>query len=775
MHLPNPVAFSRGFGRYDSSPAQHQAEDAASFLRGISQDRGKAKGEQWICAACSVAPADLLHTERFPKAIGSIHRCGSCVLPCQWLAFDIDEGMTPQAFEKLCDFLRAAQTQGLVYTTASHTADKPRCRIVLMLDRPLARAERMRASAAMRERCNHALREAHHDPITWDESCDRPEQPLYLPLHGCESWLLEGTPLSADALLSEWRPSPAPSARNGDFSSVETSLFAGEGNHPTMLVLVARMTRAGLSDAAIHAAVQAEKWGRVMPLSEVQRAIDGARGKLKSGEWQGSDPTGQHDVACAPEPLRRPTLPPDPYPVHALGPILAPAAEAIHRVVQAPEAIIGGSLLAAASLAVQALADVHIDGRVHPLSLWLLSVAESGERKSAVDAEAMRAAREYEGSLSATHSLAMEIYAAELAEWEAKRDAAKSEAKKMKGEGLSDRLRLLGPPPSVPMLPRVMAADFTAEGLFKLLSAGRPTLGAFTDEAALVFGGHGMSKESVMRTAGTLCKLWDSGTLDRVRSGEGAQKLYGRRLSLHLLAQPVIAERALSDDVLSGQGFMARCLLSWPQGTAGTRTYRPDSLRDDSSMIVLTDTLLRRHELPLAMVENQALRPRPLTLSHEAMELWVRLHDEIERDMRPDGRLVQVKAWASKTPEQALRIAGVLALLENEHALEIDSESMARGAELARWHLNEALRLTGTAELSAETRDAEALLEWARASERHYLYSREVLQYGPSRIRERAAFQRAISELVRAGWAFPVEGGMKLDGARRKNVWRLAS
>ena len=62
---------------------------------------------------------------------------------------------------------------------------------------------------------------------------------------------------------------------------------------------------------------------------------------------------------------------------------------------QVAEAVraVGGSLLAAASLAVQGQADVHIDGRVLPLSLWLLAVAESGERKTAVDAIAMRAAR----------------------------------------------------------------------------------------------------------------------------------------------------------------------------------------------------------------------------------------------------------------------------------------------------------------------------------------------------------------------------------------------
>lgn len=480
-------------------------------------------------------------------------------------------------------------------------------------------------------------------------------------------------------------------------------------------------------------------------------------------------------VACAPEPLRRPTPPSEPYPLAELGEVLRPAAEAIRRVIQAPDAIIGGSLLAAASLAGQAQADVAIDGRTIPLSLWLLSVAESGERKSAVDTEAMQAAREYERELAKAYADDCTRHAGDLAEWEARRDAIRSEAKGKKGQGLADSLQRLGAAPPAPLLPRVTAADFTAEGLFKLLGAGRPTIGAFTDEAALVFGGHGMAKETVMRTAGTLCKLWDRGELDRVRSGDGASKLCGRRFALHLLAQPVIAERALSDDVLAGQGFLARCLLAWPEGTAGTRIYQAESLRDDPALQRFRARLLHLHRLPLPLAqgERQELVPRALRLSADAFAAWRRLHDTVEGHCGPAGRFAQVKPWASKTAEQALRIAGVLTLVETPDAHVIEAGTVERAAELALWHLNEALRLAGTAELSPEVRDAEALLQWAQATGRRNLHSSDALRLGPARIRERETFEQAIGELVRAGWAEPVEGGLRLDGAHRRKVWRI--
>ena len=477
----------------------------------------------------------------------------------------------------------------------------------------------------------------------------------------------------------------------------------------------------------------------------------------------------------APEPLRRHVPPPEPYPVGELGPTLQPAAESLLRVVQAPDAICGASVLAAASLAAQAQADVEIDGRVIPLSLWLLSVAESGERKSAVDAEAMRAAREYEKAMAAAGEPLLVEHAARLAEWEARVSAAKKACGKAKGAGLADALRDIGPAPPAPLLPRVIVGDFTAEGLAKMLAAGLPSVGAFTDEAALVLGGHGMTKETVMRTAATLCKLWDGGALDRVRAQEGAVKLYGRRLALHMMAQPVIAERALADDVLAGQGFLARCLLAWPQSTAGGRAYRAESLANDPAIGRLAYRLgeLHRLPLPLAEGERQELRPRRLRLSEPAKGAWVQLHDAVEREMRPGGRFAGVKAWASKTPEQAARIAGVLALVADSNAAEIDADTLGRAAELALWHLGEAARLAGTAELSPEVRDAEALLGWCHETGRALLYSTAALHKGPARIRERDTFTRAMGELVAAGWAVPVEGGAVLDGAHRRHVWRI--
>jgi len=86
----------------------------------------------------------------------------------------------------------------------------------------------------------------------------------------------------------------------------------------------------------------------------------------------------------APRPLIRELPPADPFPIDALGDVLAPAARAIQDRVQAPVAMCAQSVLAAATLATQGHADIQLPtGQIKPLSSYYISIGVTGERKSA--------------------------------------------------------------------------------------------------------------------------------------------------------------------------------------------------------------------------------------------------------------------------------------------------------------------------------------------------------------------------------------------------------
>ena len=135
----------------------------------------------------------------------------------------------------------------------------------------------------------------------------------------------------------------------------------------------------------------------------------GAKVIDKAAEWLGLErrPSGaaaDDGEPEAPRPLMRTPEPAHPYPVGELGPLLSAAAMAIHDVVQAPVAICATSVLAAAALAVQGLADVVLPtGQRRPLSLYCISIAASGERKTSADHEALAPIEEREKELRADY------------------------------------------------------------------------------------------------------------------------------------------------------------------------------------------------------------------------------------------------------------------------------------------------------------------------------------------------------------------------------------
>jgi hypothetical protein len=473
-----------------------------------------------------------------------------------------------------------------------------------------------------------------------------------------------------------------------------------------------------------------------------------------------------------PEPLRRPVPPPDPYPIDALGPILGAAAGRINEAVKAPAAMVGQSLLAAASLAVQHLADVVVDGRREPLSLWCLTIGASGERKSAVDREALRGHREHEREALDTHRLEMRKHCVAVQAHEA---ASRAASKGKDVEAIEHALERLGPPPEPPPKPLLLISSPTIEGVHKQLATGLPSVGLFNDDAGEFVGGHSMSAEHRVKTASGLSRLWDVGAFDRVRAGDGAEKHAGKRLATHLMLQPVVAETVLSDDVLTQQGFLARYLMTWPTSTIGTRTY--------SEIDLIADPDVRRYwqrcrdllatEGACREATANELEPRALTLTAEAKRRWIEIHNTIETQQTDrGGEYGTIRAWASKAAGQTLRVAGVLTLIERPNAAQIEPDEITRAALIVGHCLSEALRIVGTNSVPQEVRNAQALLDWCHETGRVELYSQLALQYGPNCIRTCASFDAAVAELERRGWAIPNHSRV-IDGKRRRHAWTV--
>lgn len=277
-----------------------------------------------------------------------------------------------------------------------------------------------------------------------------------------------------------------------------------------------------------------------------------------------------------PQPLLREIPPGEPYPVEALGPLRA-VVEAVQDISQAPVAIAAQSALSVASLAVQGFADVETLGGDAPCSLFCLTIAESGERKSTCDRLLIRGLRDYERECETDYRTAMDAHEVAHKVWTEKRKRLIGEAagtKKEKAAAAEADLRGMGPEPKAPIFPNVTAMEPTFEGLLKLYQVGRPALGLFSDEAGGFIGGHAMNSDNRLKTMAGLSRLWNGEPVDRTRAGDGAATFRGRRLAAHLMVQPVAARPLMADPEASGQGFLARFLLTEPPSHIGTRLRR---------------------------------------------------------------------------------------------------------------------------------------------------------------------------------------------------------
>jgi hypothetical protein len=112
------------------------------------------------------------------------------------------------------------------------------------------------------------------------------------------------------------------------------------------------------------------------------------------------------------------------FPIESLGPFYWPT-YGIAEKIQCPVAIAALSALGVASLAVQAHADIRLPRTNHikPLSLFLVSIGESGERKSAADTEASRAINEYERDLATRYEFEFQQHQNAKDAWESERIA----------------------------------------------------------------------------------------------------------------------------------------------------------------------------------------------------------------------------------------------------------------------------------------------------------------------------------------------------------------
>lgn len=441
---------------------------------------------------------------------------------------------------------------------------------------------------------------------------------------------------------------------------------------------------------------------------------------------------------------------PHPYPVDALGVRLAAVVRAIADATQAPVEMAAQAVLSVVSLAVQNALSVRVPtGEIRPASCFFLTVAESGERKSAVAGLALAPVRTREADLARAQPLEELDYRARLQAWRLYRARAARAAMKewslgsgARGEGdtaVADG-KMLARKPLPPAPPFLAVAAAQLAGLIDQLKA-RPNLLLYSDTPAPLL------RTAKLAGAAFLREVWDSGSFIAGR-GRGAQRIVERRLSIHLTAPPEEARAFLGDPVLAREGLLARFLVAAPASRIGARSWCVPAL--DPCLGDFARRIGAGLD-PAAGTPADVARvvTRIADFSPAAKERWAAYAGEMERRMAARGDFAAARALGAKLPQHAARLAALIAGYDNVAG--IGEAAVEGGIALARWYGAEGLRLCAAPESAARAQCGEVLSWLRRAHPAGAFALSDLYREGPTSARSAGAARALLRELEKEG------------------------
>lgn len=464
---------------------------------------------------------------------------------------------------------------------------------------------------------------------------------------------------------------------------------------------------------------------------------------------------------------------PEPYPIDALPDAIRAAVLEVQGFIQAPIPLVAASAISAVSCAVQGLVDVaRTETLKGPASLYMLTVAESGERKSSSDYYFSRAIRAFETSQAEIAAPEVARCRARLEAWESEKAGVNSAiSKEAKSGEVSDDLRrrledLERNKPQPHLYPRMIRGDSTQEHLSYALASEWPSAGIVSAEGGSVFGSHAMGRESVMRYMATLNGLWSGEVLRVGRRSSESFTVDGARLTVGLQVQPEVLAAFVeaNGDLARGSGFLARFLISAPESTQGSRPFK-----DEPAQWVALDRFGRRVDELLGAVQVDdagALRLTTIALGVAAKGAWIDFHNDVEAELLKGGELATVRDVASKAADNVARLAALFHVFENGPIGTIDAPAVDAAGRIVAWHLLESKRFFGEKLLSTEQKNAVDLdawlVEWCREHGTNRVPSAVVGHDGPGKLRKVEARDPVFEVLVALGRArLKTEGRQK--------------
>ncbi|MGO1615677.1 MULTISPECIES: YfjI family protein [unclassified Halomonas] len=356
----------------------------------------------------------------------------------------------------------------------------------------------------------------------------------------------------------------------------------------------------------------------------------------------------------------------------------------------APEMVLTAAL-GALSVACQAGYVVKMPGRKveHPVSLMLLTVANSGERKTAVENKVFSSIRSFQKEQEAINQkhIRQHDYALEI--WKHKKSALISTLKRAvkeddeqaleTAEQKLDALEMEKPEP--PATINLLYEDTTPQALVKAMYDNLPVACVISSEADGILNGFAMQNNTPLNS------LWSGSDVTVHRTTRESFTLSEGRLTMALMTQESSVDHYMEKrgKRARGSGLLARFLPVYATSTIGTREGNNNKEDDnDRYLSNFHERISKLLRTTLKSTNGKLSVPTVLTFTPIAQKNWENTYQIIESQCLPGGVYENAFDHASKLLDNIDRIAALIHLCErkDDDDNEIDESTFLFACEI---------------------------------------------------------------------------------------------
>lgn len=272
---------------------------------------------------------------------------------------------------------------------------------------------------------------------------------------------------------------------------------------------------------------------------------------------------------------------------------------------------------------------------------------------------------------------------------------------------------------AVPVLPQVYVTDTTPEQLATAIYEQGGRFAIISDE-----GGVTEVLAGLYNSGNANIDIFLKGIDGGATRIKRANKDYSLNpyLTLVLLIQPQILSNMAEKRAYTGNGALERYFYALPVGNVGYREFK-DRHIDAQVQTAYSNLVFNLLSIPVPET------PYILKLDDSAKVAWDGFRQDIERELRADGKLYICRGWGGKLAGYTLRLAGLFHVAEHDSTthLVISHATMQKAIELARLLMEHAVAAFNMMGADIETNDAKELFEWLKTKKTDRLTKSDII------------------------------------------------